>query len=66
MVTTADGFLKDFHIAELGFGTALNLLVAWDAWTTAGFKTPLRFTSFEAFPMTAVIMARAHAVFSRF
>lgn len=26
-------FAEGFEIAELGFGTGLNLLVAWDAWT---------------------------------
>ena len=38
-------------IAELGFGTGLNLLAAWDAWMAAGITTPLQFVSFEAFPM---------------
>ena len=44
-------FTQDFVIAELGFGTGLNLLAAWQAWNEAGFKTPLCFVSFEAFPM---------------
>lgn len=55
-------FTDGFHIAELGFGSGLNLLCAWKAWRAAGFKTPLRFTSFEAFPMTPADMAKAHAV----
>lgn len=38
-----------FHVAELGFGTGLNLL-ALALIAPAGM--PLRFTSFEAFPMT--------------
>ncbi len=45
-----------FQIAELGFGTGLNLLA------TAMIcppKTEIRFTSFEAFPMTADDIARA-------
>ena len=52
-------FAPGFHIAELGFGTGLNLLTTWMAWDTSGQTTPLRFTSFEAFPMSADEMARA-------
>lgn len=56
-------FVPGFHIAELGFGTGLNLLAAWRAWEASGQTTPLRFTSFEAFPMSAEEMARALAAF---
>ncbi|SFL02634.1 tRNA (5-methylaminomethyl-2-thiouridine)(34)-methyltransferase MnmD [Shimia haliotis] len=56
-------FAPDFHIAELGFGTGLNLLTAWMAWDQAGMDTPLTFTSFEAFPMEADEMARALEAF---
>lgn len=56
-------FAPGFHIAELGFGTGLNLLAAWRAWEASGQTTPLRFTSFEAFPMSAEEMARALAAF---
>lgn len=56
-------FASGFHIAELGFGTGLNLLTAWMAWDQAGMNTPLTFTSFEAFPMEADEMARALAAF---
>ncbi len=59
-------FAAGFHVAELGFGTGLNLLVAWEAWDAAGHTGPLRFTSFEAFPMTPTDMARAHASFPDF
>ncbi|WP_370399882.1 tRNA (5-methylaminomethyl-2-thiouridine)(34)-methyltransferase MnmD [Sulfitobacter sp. JB4-11] len=59
-------FTAGFHIAELGFGTGLNMLVAWDAWMRAGHKGPLRFTSFEAFPLTQSDMARAHRAFPSF
>ncbi|MBE1285574.1 MAG: tRNA (5-methylaminomethyl-2-thiouridine)(34)-methyltransferase MnmD [Rhodobacteraceae bacterium] len=52
-----------FHIAELGFGTGLNMLAAWAMWEEAGFDTPLRFTSFEAFPMDVSDMARALEAF---
>ena len=48
-----------FSIAELGFGTGLNLL----ATITAMPGIPIRYTSFEAFPMTAPDMARALAAF---
>lgn len=56
-------FATGFHIAELGFGTGLNLLTAWQAWEHSGQETPLSFTSFEAFPMSAEEMARALAAF---
>lgn len=52
--------LRDgFHVAELGFGTGLNLL----ALALAAPDVPLRYTSFEAFPMPAPEIARAHAAF---
>ncbi len=44
-------FGGDFQIAELGFGTGLNLLVTWAAWDKAGRPGDLKFASFEAFPM---------------
>lgn len=59
-------FHPGFHIAELGFGTGLNLLVAWDAWVRSGQKGDLHFTSFEAFPMSRADMARAHVAFPDF
>ncbi|MCE8544666.1 tRNA (5-methylaminomethyl-2-thiouridine)(34)-methyltransferase MnmD [Ruegeria pomeroyi] len=57
-------FRPGFHIAELGFGTGLNMLTAWAAWEDAGMTSPLRFTSFEAYPMAPGDMARALAAFS--
>jgi tRNA U34 5-methylaminomethyl-2-thiouridine-forming methyltransferase MnmC len=48
-----------FQIAELGFGTGLNLL----ATLLLSPQMPLRYTSFEAFPITAAEMARSHAAF---
>lgn len=54
-----DGPLR---IAELGFGTGLNLLVTWALWQT-GPRAPLHFTSFEAYPMAAETRARALAAF---
>lgn len=47
-----------FQIAELGFGTGLNLLA-----TALATDLPIRFTSFEAFPMSAAEIARALTAF---
>jgi tRNA U34 5-methylaminomethyl-2-thiouridine-forming methyltransferase MnmC len=54
-------FRCGFHVAELGFGTGLNFLVALQAWRDAGIAGKLRFTSFEAFPMAQADLARALA-----
>ncbi|MEM7520653.1 MAG: tRNA (5-methylaminomethyl-2-thiouridine)(34)-methyltransferase MnmD [Pseudomonadota bacterium] len=59
-------FAPGFEVAELGFGTGLTLLVLWDAWMRAGHAGPLRFTSFEAYPMAPKDMARAHRAFPAF
>ena len=56
-------FRDGFHIAELGFGTGLNLLVALDAFRRAGAPGVLQFTSFEAFPMAPDEMTAAQAAF---
>ena len=54
-------FRPGFHIAELGFGTGLNLLATLiDA---ADHPGPLRFTSFEAFPLSVADIARALEAF---
>lgn len=50
-----------FHIAELGFGTGLNLLASAQA--LAAHPGPIHYTSFEAFPISAEDMARALAAF---
>jgi len=56
------GRLRDgFHVAELGFGTGLNLLTLLTAWPGPG---TLRFSSFEAHPLPAADMARALAAFT--
>jgi tRNA U34 5-methylaminomethyl-2-thiouridine-forming methyltransferase MnmC len=52
-----------FHVAELGFGTGLNMLATLIAFRAAGAPGPVRFTSFEAYPMEAADMARALAAF---
>ncbi len=55
-------FSTGFHIAELGFGTGLNLLAAWQAWRQSGTGGPLRFTSFEAYPLSRSEMEKALAL----
>ncbi|MGB7263504.1 MAG: tRNA (5-methylaminomethyl-2-thiouridine)(34)-methyltransferase MnmD [Albidovulum sp.] len=52
-------FRDGFHIAELGFGTGLNLMATVIAWESAGLPGRLRYSSFEAYPMPAPDMARA-------
>jgi tRNA U34 5-methylaminomethyl-2-thiouridine-forming methyltransferase MnmC len=44
-------FKPGFHIAELGFGTGLNLIAAALAWEGSGQQGTLHFTSFEAYPL---------------
>ncbi len=56
-------FRPGFHIAELGFGTGLNMLAAWAAWNASGTDGPLHFTSFEAYPLAPADIARALAAF---
>ena len=56
--------LRDgFHVAELGFGTGLNLLALVALWRDMGAPGVIRFTSFEAFPMAAAEMGRALTAF---
>ena len=56
-------FRDGFHIAELGFGTGLNLLAALHLWRSSGQRGQLHFTTFEAYPMTALEMRRAQGAF---
>lgn len=56
-------FRDGFAIAEMGFGTGLNLIAAASAWADAGVPGRLFYTSFEAFPMAPEDMARALATF---
>ena len=55
-----DRFCDGFRIAELGFGTGLNLLATLLAHDGPGH---LSYTSFEAFPLPAEDIARALAAF---
>jgi tRNA U34 5-methylaminomethyl-2-thiouridine-forming methyltransferase MnmC len=56
-------FRPEFHIAELGFGTGLNCFAALSLWIEVGAVGPLRFTSFERFPMATDDMARALTIY---
>jgi len=56
-------FRPGFHIAELGFGTGLNMLASLMAWQESRQAGPLHYTSFEAFPMAPADIARALAAF---
>ncbi|MEO1552175.1 MAG: tRNA (5-methylaminomethyl-2-thiouridine)(34)-methyltransferase MnmD, partial [Pseudomonadota bacterium] len=57
-------FCPGFTIAELGFGTGLNLLAAAQAWRATKQQGPLRFVSFEAHPLAPRDMARALRAFA--
>lgn len=56
-------FRDGFHIAELGFGTGLNMLATALAWQAACVPGHLHFTSFEAFPMAAGDIEKALMAF---
>lgn len=56
-------FRPGFHIAELGFGTGLNMLAALILWRRSGVSGPLRYTSLEAFPLPAPDIFRALNMF---
>lgn len=56
-------FRPGFAVAELGFGTGLTLAVMRMAWGALKGPDPLRFTSFEAFPMPVPEMRAALSAF---
>ncbi|MFB2530621.1 tRNA (5-methylaminomethyl-2-thiouridine)(34)-methyltransferase MnmD [Paracoccus sp. p3-h83] len=56
-------FRAGMQIAELGFGTGLNLLATVQAWMQAATPGRFRFASFEAFPMAAADVGRALSAF---
>lgn len=58
-----DRFKDEFQIAELGFGTGLNLLAALKLWRDSGQTGQMRFTTFELYPLAAADMIRAQAEF---
>lgn len=58
-------FKPGFSIAELGFGTGLNLFATLDLWVKSGQKGRLHFTSFEAYPMAASDMRLALLAFPK-
>ncbi len=57
-------YLPGFRIAEIGFGTGLNMLVALEAWAASRQQGRLRYTGFEAHPMAIADIKRALAPFS--
>jgi tRNA U34 5-methylaminomethyl-2-thiouridine-forming methyltransferase MnmC len=56
-------FHTGFHVAELGFGTGLNLLATLALWRQSGQGGRLRYTSFEAYPIEPSEMRRALTAF---
>ncbi len=56
-------FRDGFTIAELGFGTGLNLVATAIEWGRSGVPGRLSYTSFEAHPMPADDMERALSAF---
>lgn len=57
-------FRPGFHIAELGFGTGLNLLATLQCFRESGCSGRLCFTTFEAAPLSTDTMRRALSGFS--
>ncbi len=57
---------RQFTIGEIGFGTGLNFLVAWDAWARAQkpANARLHFLSVEKHPLAPDDMAKAHSAWS--
>lgn len=56
-------FAPGFQIAELGFGTGLNMLATALCAGAAGATGPILFTSFEAYPLPTDDIARALKAF---
>lgn len=57
-----------FTIGELGFGSGLNILVAWDLWrrTPKRAGARLHFLSVEKFPLARSDLARTHSAWPQF
>ena len=58
-----DRYRAGFRLAELGFGTGLNMLAAYISWRRTGLPGALIYTGFEAFPIGYDDMKRALAAF---
>ena len=58
-----DRFKDGFHIAELGFGTGLNLLATLDCWASHGQIGHLKYTAFESTCLSPDIHRRALEAF---
>jgi len=56
-------FRDGLSVAELGFGTGLNLVATVLAWQASGTPGRFAFTSFEAFPMPLADMEAALTAF---
>ena len=54
-----DRLQDGFSISELGFGTGLNFLMTLQTWQRYGREGQIRFTSFEAYPLTQADLIRA-------
>ena len=57
-------FQPEFQIAELGFGTGLNMLAALACWIFSGQSGTLRYVGYEEFPLEAYEIRRALLPFS--
>lgn len=58
-----DRLCDGFHIAELGFGTGLNMLATALEWAATTRPGTVHFTSFEAYPLPGPDIARALQAF---
>lgn len=56
-------FSDGFHVAEIGFGTGLNLLALYQAWQSHGAHGCLYYSGFEAFPMSKTDAHRSLSTF---
>lgn len=56
-------FYDGFQIAELGFGTGLNMLVSINEFIRSSNKGKLKYISFEAFPLSTNQIAKALSKF---
>ena len=57
-------FRPGFHVAELGFGTGLNMLAVLAEWCASGIEGRLTYTGFEAHPLRVKDIERALSPFT--